>query len=361
MKEGSTETPTRHAIPWQDPSYTDMDRVPAEMTRVFDVCHGCRRCFNLCDCFPKLFDLIDDSETGELDSISTNDYKPVVDACTFCNVCFMTKCPYVPPHEFNLDFPHLMLRHRAAEHTAKGADFAIEQLTKTDRNGKLARHVAPIANWASSRGNSLTRPAMEAVAGIHRDAALPKFHGKIFETQAKERTSRIDTEAPAHGRKAVVYATCFVNYNNPDIGKAALAVLARNGVDSEVVYPECCGMPQFEQGVISEVAAKANSVAAALGPWIDRGYDIVALTQSCALMLKFEWPLIVPDDPVVQRLSEATADITEYIVDIARKEGLAEGFNPLECGVALHLAAMRGPRTWDRKQPTCCVASRIPK
>ena len=167
---------------------------------------------------------------------------------------------------------------------------------------------------------------------------MPKFHGKTFETPAKERTSRIDTEAPAHGRKAVVYATCFVNYNNPDIGKAALAALARNGVDSEVVYPECCGMPQFEQGAISEVAAKANSVAAALGPWIDRGYDIVALTPSCALMLKFEWPLIVPDDPVVQRLSEATADITEYIVDIARKESLAEGLNPLEGGVALHLA-----------------------
>ena len=338
MKEGSTEAPTRHVILWQDSPCTDMDRVLTEMTRVFDICHGCRRCFNLCDSFPKLFDLIDDSETGELDSISTNDYKPVVDACTLCDMCFMTKCPYVPPHEFNLDFPHLMLRHRAAEHAAKGAEFAIEQLTKTDRNGKLARHVAPIANWASSRGNSLTRPAMEAVAGIHRDAALPKFHGKTFETQAKERTSRIDTEAPAHGRKAVVYATCFVNYNNPDIGKAALAALARNGVDSEVVYPGCCGMPQFEQGARSEVAAKANSVAAALGPWIYRGYDFVALTPSCALMLKFEWPLIVPDDPVVQRLSEATADITEYIVDIARKEGLAEGLNPLEGGVALHLA-----------------------
>ena len=338
MKEGSTEALTRHAIPWQDPAYIDMDRVLAEMTRVFDICHGCRRCFNLCDSFPRLFDLIDDSETGELDSVSTKDYKPVVDACTLCDMCFMTKCPYVPPHEFNLDFPHLMLRYRAAEHSAKGADFVIEQLTKTDRNGELARHVAPIANWASSRGNSLTRPAMETVAGIHRDAALPKFQGKTFQIQARKRTPQIDTEAPAHGRKAVLYATCFVNYNNPDIGKAALEVLARNGVETEVVYPECCGMPQLEQGAVSEVAAKAKSVATALVPWIDKGYDIVALTPSCALMLKFEWPLIVPDDRAVQRLAEATADITEYIVDIARKEGLADGLKPLEGGVALHSA-----------------------
>jgi len=338
MKEGSTEAPTRHVIPWQDPAYTDMDRVLAEMTRVFDICHGCRRCFNLCDSFPRLFDLIDDSATGELDSVSTDDYKPVVDACTLCDMCFMTKCPYVPPHDFDLDFPHLMLRFRAAEHHAKGPDFAIGQLTRTDRNGKLARHAAPIANWASKRGNRVTRPAMEAVAGIHRDAVLPKFHGKTFEVQAKERPSRIDTEAPAHGRKAVLYATCFVNYNNPDIGVAAHEVLARNGVETEVVYPECCGMPQFEQGDLSEVATKAKAVAAALGPWIDRGYDIIALTPSCALMLKFDWPLIVSDDRAVQRLSEATSDITEYIVDIARKEGLADGLKPLEGGVALHLA-----------------------
>ena len=147
MKEGSPEAPIRHAIPWQDPSYSDMDQVLVEMTRVFDICHGCRRCFNLCDSFPRLFDLIDESETGELDSVSPDDYKPVVDACTLCDMCFMTKRPYVPPHEINLDFPHLMLRYRAAERQqVKGVGFVIEQLTKTDRNGKLARHVAPIAN-----------------------------------------------------------------------------------------------------------------------------------------------------------------------------------------------------------------------
>jgi len=338
MKEGSTEAPIRHPIPWQDPAYTDMGQVLSEMTRVFDICHGCRRCFNLCDSFPKLFDLIDDSESGELDSVSTSDYKSVVDACTLCDMCFMTKCPYVPPHEFNLDFPHLMLRYRAAERHAKGSTFAVEQLTKTDRNGKLARHIAPVANWASRRGNNMTRSAMEAVVGIHRDAALPAFHSKTFAVQGSEQGPDINVDAPAHGRKAVIYATCFVNYNNPDIGKAAHAVLAHNGVEIEIMYPGCCGMPQLEQGAVEEVAGKAASVAAILAPWIDKGYDVVALTSSCALMLKFEWPLIMPENKNVQRLSEATADITEYIVDISRTEGLAEGLKPLEGGVALHLA-----------------------
>ena len=115
MSEGSLETPIRYPIEWQNPDYYDFDKLDAELLRVFDICHGCRRCFNLCDSFPRLFDLIDNSDTGELDSVASNDFKPVVDSCTLCDMCFMTKCPYVPPHEFNLDFPHLMLRYRVAE------------------------------------------------------------------------------------------------------------------------------------------------------------------------------------------------------------------------------------------------------
>ena len=115
MREGSLEAPVRHPIDWQDPEFADLDKLDEELRRVFDVCHGCRRCFNLCDSFPRLFDLIDESETMELDSVDSKDFKDVVDACTLCDMCFLTKCPYVPPHEFNIDFPHLMLRYRAAE------------------------------------------------------------------------------------------------------------------------------------------------------------------------------------------------------------------------------------------------------
>jgi glycerol-3-phosphate dehydrogenase subunit C len=338
MREGSLEAPMRHPIAWEDPDFYDPVKLDAELRRVFDICHGCRRCFNLCDSFPRLFDLIDESATGELDAVKSEQLKPVVDACTLCDMCFMTKCPYVPPHEFNLDFPHLMLRYRAVEARQGAVPLATRQLTETDRNGKLAGLAAPLANWATATKNGLTRPVMEKLAGIDRKAALPKFHGKTFALRAKQTPPPVDRTAPAFGRKAVLYATCFVNYNNPDIGMAARAVLAKNGVETEVVYPGCCGMPKLEHGDLARVAESARTVAAALGPWIDKGYDVIALVPSCALMLKFEWPLILPGDAAVKRLSSATFDIAEYVVDIAKRAGLAPGLQALPGGVSLHLA-----------------------
>jgi glycerol-3-phosphate dehydrogenase subunit C len=338
MSEGSLEAPTRHAIAWNDPDFYDEEKLDAELRRIFDICHGCRRCFNLCDSFPRLFDLIDESKTGELDSVDSKDFKPVVDACTLCDMCFMTKCPYVPPHEFDLDFPHLMLRYRAVEQKKGMRGFAETQLTQTDRTGKVAGAVAGLANWANEEGNALTRPVLQAVAGVHKEAALPKFNGRSFVARAAAEPPAVNTDAPAHGRKAVLYATCYGNYNNPEIGVATRAVLARNGVETEVVYPGCCGMPQLEQGDIGKVAEKAHNVADELAPWIDKGYDVIALVPSCALMMKFEWPLIVENDENIKKLSGATHDVSEYIVDIAKKEGLADGLGAIEGGVSVHLA-----------------------
>ncbi|RDD63285.1 (Fe-S)-binding protein [Ferruginivarius sediminum] len=336
MSEGSLEAPTRHPIPWNDPDFYDEEKLDAEMRRVFDVCHSCRRCFNLCDSFPRLFDLVDESKTGELDSVESKDFKHVVDACTLCDMCFMAKCPYVPPHEFDVDFPHLMLRYRAVENR-KGEipTFGQRQLTETDRNGKLAAALAPLANYAAKRGNRMTRPLLEKVAGVHRDAELPKYTSKPF---SKRAAPPVNAEAPAHGRKAVIYATCFANYNEAEVGEAARRVLAHNGVETQVVYPECCGMPQMEQGDLSRVADKAKSVAGTLKPYIDDGWDIIALVPSCGLMLKFEWPLLVPDNEEVKQLSAATRDISEYIVDIAKNEGLADGLNALDGPVSVHIA-----------------------
>jgi glycerol-3-phosphate dehydrogenase subunit C len=261
-----------------------------------------------------------------------------VEACTLCDMCFMTKCPYVPPHEFNIDFPHLMLRYRAVENAEGKTGFVEKQLSQTDRNGKLAAPVSGVVNWGSKCGNKLTRPILETVAGIDRNAALPKFHGLAFTARAKREPIEVNVQAPAYGRKAVLYATCFVNYNNPDIGQATRAILARNGVETEVVHPKCCGMPLLEHGDLDAVAANARDVSAALKPYIEKGYDVIALVPSCALMLKFEWPLIVPGDDDIKTLSEATFDVSEYIVDIAKREGLAAGLKPLEGGVTLHLA-----------------------
>ena len=337
MSEGSLEAPTRHVIAWREEDFYDTQKLDVELRRVFDICHGCRRCFNLCDSFPKLFDLIDDSESGELDTVSSVDFKPVIDACTMCDMCFMSKCPYVPPHEFDLDFPHLILRARAIEAHKNGIGVAAKQLTKTDRNGKWAAPVAGIANWASKRGNSLTRPVMEATLGIHADAELPKFVSKPFSSRNNQAPS-VNLDAPAYGRKAVLYATCFTTYNNPEIGISARAVLAHNGVETKIVYPKCCGMPQLEQGDISGVAATAADVAKTLKPWIEKGYDVIALVPSCALMLKFEWPLIIPENVDVQSLSKATFDITEYIVNIGKKEGMVDGLSPLNGGVSVHIS-----------------------
>jgi glycerol-3-phosphate dehydrogenase subunit C len=360
MREGSLEAPTRHPIAWEDADFTDLEKIEAEMHRVFEICHGCRRCFNLCDSFPRLFDLIDSTPTEALDAVDRKDYAKVADACTLCDLCFMTKCPYVPPHEFNVDFPHLMLRYRAAELNAGMIPWARRQLVETDRNGKLAGKAAPLANWATKTGNFVTRPALESLAGLARRAALPQFHGKTFVMRAKAGSPVVNEKAPGFGRKAVLYATCFGNYNNPRIGEATRAVLARNGVATEVAYPGCCGMPKLEQGDLAAVAAAARKVAGELGAYIERGYDVVALVPSCALMLKFEWPLILPKDESVKRLAQATFDVSEYVVDIAKKEAWRRGCRRCRASSPRISPVMRAPRTWAPRRRRCCGSCRKP-
>jgi glycerol-3-phosphate dehydrogenase subunit C len=337
MREGSLEAPTRHPIAWEDPAFYDPAAVEKELERVFDICHTCRRCFALCDSFPRLFDLVDESPTQELDGVDPKQFKSVVDACTLCDMCYMTKCPYVPPHEFNVDFPHLMLRYRAMEERQGKIPFADKQLAATDRNGTLAGLVAPVANWVADRNNKTVGPMLRAAAGLHADAELPAYSSQTL-VNLSAATPVLNRDAPAFGRKVVLYATCFGNYNSPDVGMDTRAVLARNGVETEVVHPGCCGMPLLEQGRIADVAAKARAVAATMKDWIDRGYDVIALVPSCALMLKFEWPLILPGDPDVAALARSTFDISEYIVDIARKEGLAPGLAPMPATMTVHMA-----------------------
>lgn len=337
-REGSLDAPFRRPILWQDPDYYDLAKVEAEMERVFDICHGCRRCFNLCDSFPKLFDMVDESPTGELDSVDKKDYAKVAEACTLCDMCFLTKCPYVPPHEFDLDFPHLILRYRAAKRRAGETDFVREQLGKTDRNGKLARPVAGLANWASARENTPLRKMLDAIAGIDAEAELPKYNSKTATDRLKAPLAPNPAGRAFGQRKVALYATCFVDYNEPDTAVAAARVLALQGCEVKLVYPECCGMPQLEAGDLKDVAGKAQRVAGVFKPLIADGWDVVALTASCGLMMKFEWPLILPDDAEVKALSAATKDISEYVVELSKTFGLVEGLKPVEGGVTFHHA-----------------------
>ncbi len=334
--------PERHPIPWQEESFYDKAALDAETRRIFDICHGCRRCFNLCSSFPRLFDLIDDSETGELDSVSSEGFPSIIDACTLCDMCFMTKCPYVPPHEFNLDFPHLMLRHRAVlAREGKAPSFIAGELAKIDRNGRLFAPIAFLVNFFTARRLYPVRKMMEWVASIDARVVLPRFSSKPFTKWARGAMKRgvfVRKKRAKMKRKALIYTSCITEYNAPDMGKAALSLLSHLGVEVELAYPECCGMPILEQGRLSEVAEKAEKISAVLSEKIRQGFEVITLTASCGLMLKQEWALLLPKDKNVALLAEATKDITEYVVDIAHKEGLPEGMRPIAGGVGVHLA-----------------------
>jgi glycerol-3-phosphate dehydrogenase subunit C len=339
--DGSLGAPTRQIIDWRNPDFADSAKLDEEMRRVFDICHGCRRCFNLCDTFPRLFDLIDSNPQEDVEHLASEDFKPVVQACTLCDMCFMTKCPYVPPHPFMLDFPHLMLRHRfvAAKTGENNAEFTQKQLAEMDRNGTLARIASPVINWASDVKNKPVRAVLENLTGIDRSATLPKFHSRTFVSADKADPIDANQAGPAHAkRKAALYATCFVNYNKPATGMAARAVLNHLGVETKVSYPGCCGMPFLEQAELDRVAQNATKVSKELVKLIDQGYDIVALTASCGLMLKFEWALICPDNPDVKKVAEHSFDIDQYVVDVIKKDGVPHGMKSLPEGVTVHLA-----------------------
>lgn len=339
MKEGGLGAPVRHPHFWDTPDFVDEQKIDEEMRRVFDVCHGCRRCFSLCDSFPRLFDLIDNSPTGELDGVESKDFQSVVDACTLCDLCFMAKCPYVPPHEFNLDVPHLMLRYRYARRQKGEVDRVQDELIKTDRNAALSMPLAPLVNWASKVDNKLTRPVMEKVLGIHRDAAIPTYAPTTWVRTAQANPIPVNEEAPGFGKKAVIFATCLCNYNNPSLGVSIQRLLHHNGVQTEVVYPGCCGMPHLESGDLHKVTQNALHIAEALLPWLNKGYEVIAPVPSCALMLKGEWPLIFPENEAVSRLSQATWDVAHYLMSLHKTVGLTPGLNPLATKkVTMHIA-----------------------
>ncbi len=342
-REGSLDAPTRHPLLWRDKAFHDEKALDAEMRRVFDVCHGCRRCFNLCDAFPRLFELIDESKTGEVDGVSSASFRAVEEACTLCDMCFMTKCPYVPPHPFAIDFPHLMLRARAASrHRGEKAPFGVRQLARMDRNALLARWAAPLVAWASARWNSMTRIPLEWILKIDRKAELPRFAFRSFIGLAKRAKRKAqwtpNKNAPAFGRKILFFPTCYVNHASPKEGASMARLLAHCGAEVEALYPTCCGMPFLEQGEIGEVAKRAETIARAMTPFLDEGYDVVSPTASCSLMMRQEWRLILPESEKVKRLSERVYDITHYLTEMARKDGLPSGARAVEGGVAVHLA-----------------------
>ena len=337
-KEGSTQAPKRHPIDFNHPDFLNEKKLDQEMRRVFDICSGCRRCFNLCETFPKLFDMIDKSKNEDVESLSNNQFSSVVDACTLCDMCFMTKCPYVPPHQFNLDFPHLMLRYRALQKKQNKLSLIPSQLAKIDRNAKIGIIFSWFLNWTSNISNKFTRKILELITGIDKRVKLPSYNSETFTNYFKKNKNLKNVENINKGRKVVIYSTCFVNFNKKDTGIAALKVLKKNDVEVQEAYPGCCGMPFLEQADLQKVVEQAKKVSKDLLKWIDRGYQVITLTASCGLMLKFEWPLLLPNNEDVKRVSKNISDIDEYIVDISNNEGLAKGLGEIDGGVTVHHA-----------------------
>jgi len=251
-------------------------------------------------------------------------------------MCFMTKCPYVPPHEFDLDFPHLMLRYRMLQRKNGEISSTTRQLANIDRNGKIGVMFSGIINWFSNIKNTFFRKILEFITGIDKRVILPKYNSETFSNYFKK--FHKNKSAKVSNRKAVIYSTCFVNFNKKKTGEAALKVLNHNNVEVEHSYAGCCGMPYLEQADPVKVIKQAKLVSKELISFIDKGYKVITLTASCGLMLKFEWPLLMPNDEDIKKLSKNTLDIDEYIVDIANKEGLVNGLQEIDGGVTVHHA-----------------------
>ncbi len=356
QREGSLEAPIRHPIDWRSKDFYDDDKLFDELERVFDICHGCRRCFNLCHSFPTLFDTIDESDTMELDSVPREAYWEVVDHCYLCDMCYMTKCPYVPPHEFNIDFPHLMLRAKATRFKKSGASFRDKTLASTDSVGNLAG--IPVIAQAVNAVNKTTigRKALEATLGVHHKAPVPDYHSKPARSRLKHLVGADGSNAVPTATtkgKVVLYATCYGNRNRPDMDEDLVAVFEHNGIPVALAEKEsCCGMPKLELGDLEAVERAKDTNIPVLARLVDEGWDIVTPIPSCTLMYKQELPLMFPDDADVLKVRDAMFDPFEYLM-LRHKEGqlktdFAEPLGKVSYQVACHLRVQNlGLKTRD--------------
>lgn len=353
--EGSLEAPTRHPLDWRNPDFYDEAQLLAEMERVFDICHGCRRCVSLCQSFPTLFDLVDESSTMEVDGVAKSDYWQVVDHCYLCDLCYMTKCPYVPPHEWNVDFPHLMLRAKAVKHRSGKTLLRDRIITSTDAVGRFASIPVVVDTVNAANGNAPLRRAMQGVMGIHAEAPLPPYASPPLRKRLRERASPVESVQPAGPTrgKVALFATCYGNYNEPHIGEDLVAVFEHNGIAVSIAERErCCGMPKLELGDLQAVdQARADNIPV-LARLIDAGWDIVAPVPSCVLMFKQELPLMFPEDADVQKVKAAIFDPFEYLAHRHRAGLLRTDFRRPLGDIAYHVACHQrvqniGPRTRD--------------
>lgn len=317
FREGSLEAPTRHPIDWRSDEFYDEKALFGELERVFDICHGCRRCFSLCNAFPTLFDAVDDSDTGELDSVPKEVYWDVVDHCYLCDMCYMSKCPYVPPHEWNVDFPHLMLRAKAKRFRDEGAPMRDRLLAATDQVGRLAGVpvMAELVNAVNS--SEIGRTLLEKTLGVDRTAPVPGYHSRSARKRVAHMLQNDGEPVAAEGTagRVVLFTTCYGDRNAPQICESLVSVFQHNGIPVRLTKTErCCGMPKLELGDLNAVTRAKKHNIHELYQWVKEGWDIVAPVPSCVLMFKQELPLMFPDDDEVQAVASAIYDPFEYLM-----------------------------------------------
>ena len=315
LREGNLQPPTRHPIDWRNPEFYDESALAREQARIFDICHGCRRCVSLCGAFPTLFDLVDNSTTMEVDGVATGEFAKVVDQCYLCDLCYMTKCPYVPPHPWNVDFPHLMLRAKAVRHANGKTSLRDRVLTSTDAVGRLASIPVVVQVVNSANASRGVRKVMQAAFGVAADAWLPPYAEKRFRSSAPPSLQWPVRDGARTPGKVAIFATCYVNYNEPGIGHDLLKVLEHLRIPYSLVTSEaCCGMPKLELGDLAGVELLKDANVPVLAPMARSGYAILAAIPSCTLMFKQELPLLYPDDPDVRAVAGAMFDPFEYLV-----------------------------------------------
>jgi glycerol-3-phosphate dehydrogenase subunit C len=340
-REGSLEAPVRHPLDWQNPEFYSQDALFEELERVFDICHGCRRCVSLCNAFPTLFDLVDESETMEVDGVAKQDYWKVVDHCYLCDLCFLTKCPYVPPHEWNLDFPHVMLRAKAVKFKQGQTRGRDKILSATDTVGKLAGIPVVSAMVNAANHSKPLRGLLQSVLGVHPDAVVPAYHSRTLRKRlAGHDSGALQAQATDTTRgKVALFATCYGNYNMPRLGEDLLAVFEHNGIPVTLVDQEqCCGMPKLEVGDLEAVAAAKAVNIPALAKMVDAGWDLLAPVPSCVLMFKQELPLMFPDDTEVAKVRDAFFDPFEYLMLRHKAGKLNTDFKQPLGKIAYHVA-----------------------
>jgi len=323
-REGSLQAPTRHPLGQNNPDFYDETKIFDEMERVFDICHGCRRCVSLCQSFPTLFDLVDESPTLEVDGVERKDYWQVVDQCYLCDLCYLTKCPYVPPHEWDVDFPHLMLRAKALGFKQGRTKLRDKVITSTDKIGKFASIPIVVNVVNAVNRNEQTRALLETAMGIHADARLPEYHSNSLSKRTRNHKVDLTQVTPTNktNGKIAIFGTCYGEYNEPHIGEDLIAVFEHNNIPTMLVpNTVCCGMPKLELGDLDSVDSLKDHNIEILAKLVDDGWDIISPVPSCTLQFKQELPLMYPEDERVIKVQQAFFDPFEYLM-LRNKAGL---------------------------------------